>query len=172
MSGRKVSIKLTLCLTENSATSSKYKVVLHFYHTSSTLQAQGSSLLSCGTSSPVWLVKHFLEPLAVSHSTRNSAEIEAINRNIRQSALFTCGVCRDNINPTAAHPKDQELSCSKCGKLYHKKCTDQRKTTANWKKNPWYCQASGLYPPHPTSPHSSRSGRNPNFNQGLPLEKL
>ena len=146
MSGRKVSTKLTLFLTENSATSSKNKVVLHFYHTSSTLQAQCSSLLSCGISSPVWRVKNFLEPLATAHAYRNSAEIEAINSNIRQSASFTCGFCRDQINPTATHPKDQELSCNKCGKLFHKKCTDRKKTTANWKRNPWYCQDCFLPP--------------------------
>lgn len=80
MSGRKVSTKLTLYLTENAAPSSKYKVVLQFYHTSSTLQAQGSSVLSCGTSSPVWLVKHFLEPLAAMHVTQNGDAIDLICR--------------------------------------------------------------------------------------------
>ena len=30
--------------------------------------------------------------------------------------------------------------CSKSGLLYHKKCTDRRGSTANWKKQPWYCQ--------------------------------
>ena len=54
MSGRKVFTKLTLYLTENLRPSVKNKVVVHFYHTSSTVLAQGSSVLSCGKSSPVW----------------------------------------------------------------------------------------------------------------------
>ena len=139
MSGRKVCTKLVLYLIENKKISVKSKVVLHFYHTSSTLQAQGSSLLTCGTNSPVWLVKHFLEPLAAMHSAQNSLQIEAINNTIRQATTFPCGGCNDPINPTASLPKDQELSCSKCRKLFHKRCTDRRKTTANWRKSPWYC---------------------------------
>ena len=146
ISGRKVATKLVLYLTENVQPSVKSKVVLHFYHTSSTLQAQGSSLLSCGSSAPAWLVKNFLEPLASSHASQNCDAINAINANIRQSRVFTCGYCRDPINPTATHPKDQELPCSKCTLLYHKKCTDRRKTTANWRKTPWFCQRCILGP--------------------------
>ena len=51
------------------------------------------------------------------------------------------------INPTASKPKDQELSCNKCGLFFHKRCTDRRQTTANWKKNPWYCQPCLLRDP-------------------------
>ena len=51
MSGRKVFTKLVLFLTERVTPSVKSKVVLHFYHTSCTVQAQGSSfwwsVLSC-----------------------------------------------------------------------------------------------------------------------------
>jgi hypothetical protein len=163
MSGRKVSTKLTLFLTENRNISSKYKVVLHFYHTSSTLQAQGTSILPCGTSSPVWLVKNFLEPLANKHANQNSVAIDAINTDIRQSQLsmFMCGLCKASINPRASHPKDQELSCTNCGKLFHKKCTDRKKTTANWKKSPWYCHECvlGPQPQLPTPDLTSAASR-------------
>ena len=139
LSGRKVSTKLVLFLTENSTPSVKSKVVLHFYHTSSTLQVQGSSLLSSGVTSPVWLVKNFLEPLATTHINQNREAIAGINSTVRVS-VTKCNECEENINPTASKPKDQELSCSRCGLFYHKRCTDRRQTTANWKKSPWYCQ--------------------------------
>ena len=139
MSGRKVSTKLVLYLTENSVPSVKCKVVLHFYHTSSTLQAQGSSLLTSGMTSPVWLIKNFLEPLATAHVNRNKETIAQINSNIVEASLI-CKHCNEKINPAASRPKDQELTCSKCGQLYHKRCTDRNRTTANWKKTPWYCQ--------------------------------
>ena len=64
-----------------------------------------------------------------------------MNTSIRQSAqsaTFSCDSCDGWINPTASHPKDQELPCGKCHKLYHKRCTDRRKSTSNWRK-PWYC---------------------------------
>ena len=76
LSGRKVATKLVLYLTENQKPSIRYKVVLHFYHTLSTLQAQGSSVLSCGLSAPVWLFNNFLEPLAASQATQNISVIK------------------------------------------------------------------------------------------------
>ena len=68
MSGRKVFTKLVLFLTERCSPAVKSKAVVHFYHTSCTIQVQGSSILSCGKSSPVWFVNHFLEPLARAHA--------------------------------------------------------------------------------------------------------
>ena len=53
--------------------------------------------------------------------------------------MYMCSSCNSQINPTALNPKDQELSCSKCENLFHKKCTNRKKTTANWRKTPWYC---------------------------------
>ena len=141
MSGRKVCTKLVLYLTENIAESEPSKVVLHFYHTSSTMHAQGSAVLSCGTSAPVWIVKQFLEPLAISHTNHNNAEIEAINNDIRESSKQNCAHCNSEIKTTAVQPKDQQLPCRKCGKLYHKRCTDRRSTTGNWKRSPWFCQS-------------------------------
>ena len=142
MSGRKVCTKIVLYLMEATLPSSKCKVVLHFYHTSCTIQVQGSSLLKCGTCAPVWLTKHFLEPLAIAHTDQNRDAIDAMNTNIRQSAMaaITCKHCHGHINPAASHPKDQELSCSKCRSLFHKKCTDRKKSTANWKRTPWLCE--------------------------------
>ena len=139
MSGRKVQTKLTLYLTEQTSVTRRCKVVLHFYHTSNTVQVQGSSLLSCGTNAPVWLVKHFIEPLATVHANQNKAAIDVINSSIRQSETRECNHCNIIINPSARFARDQELLCSKCGKVFHKKCTDRRSTTANWKKSPWYC---------------------------------
>ena len=140
MSGRKVFTKLVLFLTERCSPAVKSKAVVHFYHTSCTIQVQGSSILSCGKSSPVWFVNHFLEPLARAHASQNSVEISAMNKNIRQSAQSCCAGCKALIKPCASQPKDQELGCNNCGKLFHKRCTDRKKSTANWKKEPWYCE--------------------------------
>ena len=149
MSGRKVSAKLVLYLTENSAPSVKCKVVLHFYHTSSTIQAQGSALLSFGVTSPVWLTRNFLEPLATNHANQNRLAIETINTRIRDT-VYKCNYCNDQIKSTASRPKDQELPCTKCGQLFHKKCTNRRSSTGNWKRQPWYCQSCILG----SQPHS------------------
>ena len=140
MSGRKVCTKLVLHLIEQQAESVPCKVVLHFYHTSSTLHAQGSTILSSGVSAPVWLVKEFLEPLAISHINQNSNEISAINNDIRESSKHDCAKCKTKIKSTATHAKDQQLPCSKCGLLYHKRCTDRKRTTGNWKRMPWFCE--------------------------------
>ena len=157
LSGRKVCTKIVLFMTEKESPNLKNKVVLHFYHTSCTLLAQGSSVMSCGTCSPVWLVKNFLEPLATTHSAQNRDIIAAVNTNIRQSAqsaTFCCGKCNEWINPSATHPKDQELTCSKCQVLFHKRCTDRRDATRYWKKNPWYCPSCirGTVPPGNEAP--------------------
>ena len=175
LSGRKVNTKLVLYLTENTEPSNKIKVVLHFYHTSNTIQVQGSSLLSCGTPAPVWLVKSFLEPLANTHIEQNSHAIDAINTGIRDSNSVTnnCAVCQAYINSTASQPKDQGLSCSKCRKLFHKRCTDRRKTTGNWRRTPWYCNEcildqqpdTRIDSPTPVSPNLSPSA--PTFYQTL-----
>ena len=161
-SGRNVSSKLVLYLAETSNPSTKLKVVIHFYHTSSTVQVQGSSLLSCGINSPVWLVKNFIEPLATKHATNNSATIEAINTNIRQSNPCFCSHCKDPITTTASLPKDQELSCNKCGKHFHKKCTDRKRTTGNWRRSPWFCQQC-LVGPQPL-PNDQFSEDSPSLN--------
>ena len=147
MSGRKVCTRLSLYLEEHSCPGVSSKVTLHFYHTSCTVQAQGSSLMSCGTCSPVWLVNNLIEPLVTSHSKQNHVEIDTINTCIRQNTTtLCCSLCQDKINPNSTHPRDQELACSNCGRIYHKKCTDRKKTPGNWRKAPWYCQGCILGP--------------------------
>ena len=170
LSGRKVSTKVVLYLTENTEPSVKIKVVLHFYHTSSTIQVQGSSLLSCGTPAPVWLVKSFLEPLTITHIERNSHAIDTINTGIRESNSVTnnCAACRANISSTAPQPKDQGLSCSKCGKLFHKRCTTRRKTTGNWRRNPWYCSAC-ILDQHPETCLDSPTPVSPDLSPNAPI---
>ena len=162
LSGRKVCTKLVLYLKEQQSLS-KQKVVLHFYHTSCTIQAQGSSVMSCGTCSPVWLVKHYVEPLASMHATTNRETIQTLNTNIRDSATFTCGHCKTQISPTASNPKDQELPCSKCGVLYHKRCTTRRRSTGNWKRSPWYCETCLTGPPQASisAPPTNQAEQNP-----------
>ena len=136
ISGRKVCTKLVMYLTENNR---RNKAVLHFYHTSSTLQVQGSSLMISGSPTPVWFVDNFIQPLTAKYSAENQDAISEINTNIQQSASSFCISCKLPINPTAPKPKDQELACSRCGNLFHKKCTDRWKTTAGWRRTPWYC---------------------------------
>ena len=66
ISGRKVCTKLVLFLSEDSLPGDKARVVVHFYHTSNSILAQGSHLMSSGVSSPVWLVTHFIQPTTLA----------------------------------------------------------------------------------------------------------
>ena len=135
-SGRHVSTKLTFMLMMDTSA----KITLHFYHTSNTIQVQGSTIMPEGISSAAWLVKYFLEPLAQSFIATNSDTITNINSSIINSGQMSCDSCNENINPSANVPKDKPLVCDKCGKVSHKKCTDRRRITQNWSKKPWFCQ--------------------------------
>ena len=53
ISGRKVCTKMVLYLRENHTPPQRAKVVLHFYHTSNSVQVQGSQVMSTGVTSPV-----------------------------------------------------------------------------------------------------------------------
>ena len=117
-------------------------VTLHFYHTSNTIQVQGSTIMPEGISSAAWLVKYFLEPLAQNFMATNSDTIASINSSIINGGQVSCDSCKEDINPSANIPKDRTLVCDKCGKVYHKKCTDRRRLTQNWSKKPWFCQSS------------------------------
>ena len=142
MSGCKVCTKLVFYLQENKSLPQKSKAVVHFYHTSNTVLVQGSNLMDvAGVTASVWLVKNLLQPLATEHITTNKESINAINAGIYRSAtmLLLCYSCKLEINPSASNPKDQELLCNKCEKYFHKKCTDRKKATAHWRKQPWYC---------------------------------
>ena len=71
----------------------------------------GSSIHSSNFSSPVWLVKNFLEPLTNSYTLQSNDSIAAININIRQSSLFTCSNCNQPILKTKSLPaQDVEMS--------------------------------------------------------------
>ena len=156
-SGRMVHTKLILILSEKS--SIRGKVVLHFYHTSNTIQVQGSTIMSEGISSAAWLVKNFIEPLAYAHIRANNETISAINNDIINGNQASCGFCGDIMNPAATLPKDKALPCDNCGKLFHKRCTNRRNGTNNWQKKPWFCQSCILTEHNKMGP-SSRADTN------------
>ena len=157
ITGRKVCTKLVLYLTESCQGAKRNKIVLHFYHTSNSLQVQGSGLTTAGISTPVWLVDNFLQPLALKETTENQSSITEINTNIQQSVSFSCTSCKLTINPSATNPKDQELACTRCENMFHKKCTDRRRTTANWRRTPWYCSSCITGNQHDPAPQSTPS---------------
>ena len=166
ISGRLVSSKLVLMLSTRSGASAK--TVLHFYHTSNSIQIQGSSLMPEGISSAAWLVKYFVEPLAQNHISSNLDTIKEINNHIIRShcssipAYTHCQACKDVFNPTAPLAKDRSLTCDKCGKMFHKKCSDRRSSTHNWAKKPWFCPQCILGESSQTTHHYQAIDRNPN----------
>ena len=99
-----------------------------------------------GISSATWFVQFFIEPLAHLHISENDEAIRNINTNIRNNAVPTnrndvkCGKCSSKICHNTSSVRDQSISCSKCGKTYHKRCTDRRQGKSNWRKSPWFCQ--------------------------------
>ena len=95
--------------------------------------------MSSGHTSCVWFVSNFLEPLAAQHTIAESSSIERINCNIQKSVSSCCASCKLPLDPTATQPKDQEMTCNKCGNMFHKKCNNRKKTTGNWRRSPWYC---------------------------------
>ena len=139
ISGRLVCTKLIMYLTENNTPQKKDKIVVHFYHTSNSIQVQGSHVMSTGESSPVWFSLHFLQPLANHHQNQHGDIIDSINDQIQQITEHPCGTCKEPIRPHSSKPKDQELSCCRCKNFFHKRCTDRRGSTANWRRKPWYC---------------------------------
>ena len=70
-----VSTKLILSLLSKNVPS---KVVLHFYHTSDSVQIQGSSMIQ-GMSSVAWLVEFLIKPLANAHIQSSRVIIQNIN---------------------------------------------------------------------------------------------
>ena len=156
MSGRRVCTKAVFYLKEKCDATQEARAVTHFYHTSNTVQIQGLHLMSNGVTAPVWLTTNFLQPRASNHATKNAKTISSINEHIRSSSTPCCGSCMSPINPSASKAKDQELSCYKCNKIFHKKCTDRKSSTMNWRRSPWYCSdcitgIQGLTVPIPSS---------------------
>ena len=144
-----VCTKIVLTVSSQNVPS---KVVVHFYHTSDKVQVQGGSLIQ-GTSSAVWLVESLIKPLATDHMQRNKEAIANINAEILADPN-TCHGCQKKLNPNAAQPKDQPLSCQRCGKPFHKRCTNRRLTRGNWQRDAWFCQ-SCILGSDQTQQHSS-----------------
>ena len=146
ITGNSVGSKLNLLLKpENDP--NHYKAVLHFYHTATKVQVQGSSIMPEGISSPAWLVKYFIEPLVNSQIAASAETIDNINDAISAGEAFKCnicGTCNKRIDPNASLVKEQGLTCKKCAKVFHKRCTDRRLTRSNWQRSPWFCQTCVL----------------------------
>lgn len=118
-----------------------HKAVLHFYHTDDKVQVQGSSLVSPGVSAAMWIVKNLIEPLAISHVQSNQETISGINEAILAPSNSQCKYCMNQIYPDTTSVKDQPLPCSRCQRVFHKKCTNRRGSKGNtWHKEPWHCQ--------------------------------
>ena len=128
--------------------SSPHNLTVHFYHTKDKIQVQGSTIISPGLSSPAWLVKHLIEPMAARHITSNQQTIHQINNDIITSVsntVLTCHSCYQNIDPSAAKVRDQPLTCKNCEKRFHKKCTDRSSSKGgSWNKDPWLCSLCSL----------------------------
>ena len=133
---------------QSAGCSSPHKLTVHFYHTKDKIQVQGSSIISPGTSCPVWLVKYLIEPIAAKHIANNQQTIDQINSDIITSVsrtAWTCNSCHQNIEQTAAKVRDQPLTCTKCEKQFHKKCTDRSSSKGgSWNKDPWLCSLCSL----------------------------
>ena len=131
------------------------KAVLHCYHTDNKIQLQGGPLGSTGLSSASWIAKNLIIPLTHSHIEKNQENIRCINEEILATHQEpSCEKCKKAIAGDNLAAKDQALKCWKCGKLYHKRCTDrQAHKGANWRKDPWYC----LHCTHGLQPSSTQS---------------
>ena len=111
--------------------------------------------MSDGSSSCSWVVSKFLEPVANWHISTNKEAIDNINNDISNSV--NCESCSDSFNPKSTSVKDFPIQCNKCGKSFHKKCSDRRKHKGvNWCKQPWFCQACILHLPENQN-HSQHS---------------
>ena len=132
-----------------------HKLTLHFYHTNDKIFIQSSTIMSPGTSAATWLVKNFIEPLAANHIENNQQSIDRVNNAILSSAeSWSCWSCSCQIELTATQVKNQPLTCSKCSRMFHKKCTDRsRARGGNWNREPWVCTsctASGIQSSDPS----------------------
>ena len=152
---------LSLAITDNdlSGASLPCKVTLHFYHTKDKIQVQSTAILTPGTSAATWLVKSLIEPLASDHIANNQQSIEDVNNAILSSVtnrVLECHACHSNVEPNASQVKDRPLSCQKCSKIFHKKCTDRSGTKGiNWNRGPWFCSACLVRPAHLGEPTPS-----------------
>ena len=115
------------------------KAVMHLYHTDNKIQIQSSTIIQ-GKSCVEWIVDFFLKPLLDSHLSQNQESISSINNYILSSHNKCCSSCNGKIDPKAHQPRDQLLCCKKCGRGFHKKCTNRKQSKANWHRDPWFCE--------------------------------
>ena len=162
-----------------------HQITLHFYHTNDKILIQSSSIITPGTTAAVWFVKYFIEPLATSHIANNQDVINKVNNDILSSSVLpgsqSCTFCSLKILPSSAKVKDQPLSCMKCNKIFHKRCTNRSGTRgSNWNRDPWLCPACTVtgpevLPPPPPVSGTSRSSevllveQSPNLSPGSSL---
>ena len=138
-----------------------HETTLHFYHTKDKIQIQGSSIMSPGVSSATWLSQNLIEPLAASHIASNQERISAMNEAILAKSSFSCNSCSSAIDRNSAHVRDQPLTCRKCSKVFHKRCTNKRAVRGgNWQKDPWYCPNCILAPHLQTSASGTKRKAN------------
>ena len=131
-----VCTQLSLQISHKDAPESSTKALWPFYHTDDKVQVQGGLLPHTGVSSATWVVKNIIEPLAISHVNSNQGTISDLNHAILTANTNTCECCQFILNPATKSVKDQAISCQKCGKNFHKKCTDRRKLRGgNWQKS-------------------------------------
>ena len=120
-----------------------HNLTLHFYHTKDKVLIQSSTVMSPGMSAAKWLVKFFIEPLADNHIATNQQTIEQVNNAIISSVTsrgFSCSFCTRTIDPAAPQVKDLPLTCDKCKRMCHKKCSDRSGDRGSkWNKKPWLC---------------------------------
>ena len=138
--------QITLLITaKDQVNTSSHQVTMHLYHTRSKIQVQGSTIVSPGMSSSMWVVKNLIEPMTVRHIATNQQSIAQINNAIISSSdsnpvLHSCQSCSSIINPSSTHARDLPLSCGKCSRMFHKRCTNKSGVKGkNWNKSPWYC---------------------------------
>ena len=136
-------LTLNITGTDPEGPSLPHKVTVHFYHTKDKIQVQSSAILSAGTSAASWFVENLIEPLAANHIATNSKNIQQVNNAILSSVssnTLPCNHCNTDIDPGATLVRDQPLTCKKCQKMFHKRCSDRKGVKgSNWNKNPWFC---------------------------------
>ena len=154
-------LTLNITDTDPGGLSLPHKVTLHFYHTKDKIQVQSSAILTPGTSAASWIVENLIEPLASNHIATNSKSIQQVNNAILSSIspqCWTCTHCNTDIDPGASHVRDQPLTCKKCLKKFHKRCSDRKGVKgSNWNKNPWFCASCLSSNTYTTNPSVSLS---------------
>ena len=139
--------QLTFLMQDKNNSDISHQAMVHLYHTADKIQLQGSTIISRGVSSASWLAKNLIEPLVSRHIQANHQQISEINSSILSNHTYTCSKCAHIINPSSTQPKDLPLTCRKCGKIFHKKCSDKKGSrSSSWQRDPWYCPTCIMTP--------------------------